>query len=91
MKNQVQIDREYVNLEYLCEITYTFIPFINYRLKSPFALVPIHIFSSFSYLMDIVKDLGQLAILIYALGGVVYIVKNWTSFTSVVSMYVFKD
>ena len=54
---------------------------------TPFALVPIHTFSSFSYLMDIVKDLGQLAILIYALGGVVYIVKNWTSFTSVVSLY----
>ena len=60
--------------------------FINYRLKSPTALVPIHIFSSFSYLMDIVKDLVQLALLVYAVGGIVYIVRNWNSFSSVVSI-----
>ena len=36
--------------------------------------------------MDIVKDLVQLALMIYAVGGVVYIVKNWTSFSSVVSI-----
>jgi hypothetical protein len=36
--------------------------------------------------MDIVKDLVQLALIIYAVGGVVNVVKNWTSFSSVVSI-----
>ena len=72
----------WVNLE----LIYSFMLFINWRLKSPIALVPLHIFSSFSYLMDIIKDVVQLALLIYAVGGVGYLIKDWTSFSSFVSI-----
>ena len=51
-------------------------------------LVPTAIIPPFFYVLDILKDTIQLLLFIYAVHGVGYALKNWTSFSSVVSVKV---
>ena len=48
------------------------------------ALVPMNIVGPFSYLLDIVKDSLQLILLLLSVGSFRLVLKNWTSFSSVV-------
>ena len=48
--------------------------------------IPYGIIPSFLYVLDFVKDSIQLLLLIYAVHGLWYALKNWYSFSSVVSI-----
>ena len=51
-------------------------------------MVPKIIWSPFLYVLDLIKDVIQLSLFLYAVGGPKYAITNWSSFSSVVSFYI---
>ena len=46
-----------------------------------------NMFVTFMYLVDIIKDTLQLLLLLTTVGGVSFVLHNWASFSSVVSLH----
>ena len=52
------------------------------------SMVPKIIWSPFLYVLDLIKDVIQLSLFLFAVGGPKYAIANWSSFSSVVSFYI---
>ena len=52
-------------------------------------MTPRNMILSFMYLVDIIKDTLQLLLLLITVGGISFVLHNWASFSSVVSLYLF--
>ena len=52
-------------------------------------MIPVNIVYPFLYIMDIVKDLVQFALLVLAVGGFSKFFEYWSSFSSTVSKHIF--
>ena len=54
-------------------------------------MIPLNSVYPFLYIMDIVKDFVQFVLLLVTVGGLSLVLKNWSSFSSTVSKYIFFD